>query len=334
MKRLTIHDVAQAAGVSHMTVSRVVRGVRSVAAGTEQKVRAAIEAIGYSPDPALSALAAYRTNARSPGEHGVLAFLDCDQTEFSRQVMRGAVDEGRLLGYTIERFPMHQARAAQVRLSRMLFHRGVHGLLFGPSDEAWTFSGWPWEEFAPVSLGALSHQPRMHKVAIDYFHSAFTACEILWQKGCRRIGFAVDPALDSRTEHRWLGGYLAVLATKSVPPLCYSGTTSKPHAFKSWARRNKIDGLLTIHAGLSGELPATKTVFLNDIEAPADLPCFQLPPASIGAEGVRLLHHLLLRREFGLPAQPKMSALQGLWREPGIGWVSRRHSRDLPLEAE
>ena len=316
MKRLTIHDVAQAAGVSHMTVSRVVRGVRSVAVGTEQKVRAAIEAIGYSPDPALSALAAYRTNARSPGEHGVLAFLDCDQTEFSRQVMRGAVDEGRLLGYTIERFPMHQARAAQVRLSRMLFHRGVRGLLFGPSDEVWTFSGWAWEEFAPVSLGALSHQPRMHKVAIDYFHSAFTACEILWQKGCRRIGFAVDPALDSRTEHRWLGGYLAVLATKSVPPLRYGGTTSKPQAFKSWARRNKIDGLLTIHAGLSGELPGTKTVFLNDIEAPPDVPCFQLPPASIGAEGVRLLHHLLLRREFGLPAQPKMSALQGLWREP------------------
>lgn len=153
-------------------------------------------------------------------------------------------------------------------------------------------------------------------MAIDYFHSAFTACETLWQKGCRRIGFAVDPALDSRTEHRWLGGYLAVLAAKSAPPLCYGGTTSKPHAFKSWARRNKIDGLLTIHPRLLEELSETKTVFLNDIEAPPDVPCFQLPPTSIGAEGVRLLHHLLLRHEFGLPAQPKMLALQGLWREP------------------
>ncbi len=316
MKRLTIHDVAKAAGVSHMTVSRVVRGVRSVAAGTETKVREAIESLGYSPDPALSALAAYRTNARSPGDHGTLAFLDCDQIEFSRQVMRGAIDEGRLLGYTIERFPMQQTKASQARLARMLFHRGVRGLLFGPSDEAWNFSGWPWEEFAPVSLGALSHQPRMHKVAIDYFHSAFTACEILWQKGCRRIGFAIDPALDARTEHRWLGGYLALLAAKAAPPLCYGGNTYKPSAFKSWVRRHKIDGLLTIHARLAGEIPGPTSVFLNDIEAPPDVHCFQLPPASIGAEGVRLLHHLLLRREFGLPLQPKMSALQGLWREP------------------
>lgn len=316
MKRLTIYDVAQAAGVSHMTVSRVVRGVRSVAVATETKVREAIEAIGYSPDPALSALAAYRTNARSPSERGVLAFLDCDRSEFSRRVMLGAVNEGRLLGYTIQRFPMKPERAAQAKLSKMLFHRGTRGLLFGPSYEPWIFSGWTWEEFAPVSLGALSHQPRMHKVAIDYFHSAFTACDILWQKGCRRIGFAVDPALDARTENRWLGGYLAAVAAKSVPPLYYSGTASKPHAFKSWARRNKIDGLLTIHSRLSGGLPGTKIVFLNETEAPPDMPFLELPPASIGAEGVRLIHHLLLRREFGLPALPKMSALQGLWREP------------------
>ncbi len=299
-----------------MTVSRVVRGIRSVAPETLKNVRDTIERLGYSPDPALSALAAYRTNARSPGDHGVIAFLDCDGMEFSRQVMKGAVEEGRLLGYTIERFPMQRSPASQTKLARMLFHRGVRGLLFGPSAGAWTFSGWPWEEFAPVSLGALSHEPRTHKVAIDYFHSAFTASELLWKEGCRRIGFAIDPALDARTEHRWLGGYLAFLSARAAPAICYAGKLTNASAFKSWGRRNKIDGLLTIHGALAGEIPGATTVFLNDISAPPGVLCFQLPPSSIGAEGVRLLHHLLLRREFGLPAQPKMSALQGLWRLP------------------
>jgi len=89
-ERPTLLDVARAAGVSHITVSRVVRGLRMVSPRTAQRVRRAVKKLGYRPDPALSALAAYRIHGsrRAQGEH--LAFLDCDGTDYSRMVFSGA----------------------------------------------------------------------------------------------------------------------------------------------------------------------------------------------------------------------------------------------------
>ena len=53
----TIADVAAAAGVSSMTVSRVVNGESNVIRATRDKVAAAIKTLGYIPNPAARSLA-------------------------------------------------------------------------------------------------------------------------------------------------------------------------------------------------------------------------------------------------------------------------------------
>ncbi len=53
----TIEEVAEAAGVSVMTVSRVMRGKDNVAAATKARVEAAAESIGYVPNRLASSLA-------------------------------------------------------------------------------------------------------------------------------------------------------------------------------------------------------------------------------------------------------------------------------------
>ena len=63
-RRPTLRDVAELCGVSHITVSRVVRGRHVVRAETAARVEAAIKEVGYKPDPALSALAAYRMQGK------------------------------------------------------------------------------------------------------------------------------------------------------------------------------------------------------------------------------------------------------------------------------
>jgi LacI family gluconate utilization system Gnt-I transcriptional repressor len=60
--RVTLGDVAAAAGVSPITVSRALRGERSVAAELVEKVRAAAQQLGYVPDPAARALASSRSS--------------------------------------------------------------------------------------------------------------------------------------------------------------------------------------------------------------------------------------------------------------------------------
>src|SRR5256885_1432472 len=60
--RITLNEVAEAAGVSPITVSRALRGERSVAAELVLRVRAAAQRLGYVPDPAARALASSRSS--------------------------------------------------------------------------------------------------------------------------------------------------------------------------------------------------------------------------------------------------------------------------------
>ncbi len=93
-KRPTIYDVAKLAGVSHATVSRVVRGEDVVKPATIEKVKTAIGELGYRPDPALSALAAYRSKLQPNQGHGdTLAFIDCDGSAYSEIVYTGSLKE-------------------------------------------------------------------------------------------------------------------------------------------------------------------------------------------------------------------------------------------------
>ncbi len=59
---LTLRDVSAASGVSEMTVSRVLRGRRDVAAETREKVLQAAKTLGYVPNKIAGALASQRAN--------------------------------------------------------------------------------------------------------------------------------------------------------------------------------------------------------------------------------------------------------------------------------
>ena len=60
--RVTLSDVARAAGVSPSTVSRALRGERAVDPALIERVQAVSDRLGYVPDPAARALASQRSN--------------------------------------------------------------------------------------------------------------------------------------------------------------------------------------------------------------------------------------------------------------------------------
>ncbi len=62
-RRTRIEDVAEAAGVSVATVSRALRGLPNVAAGTRLRVKQIAEKLQYRPDPNASRLATGRSGA-------------------------------------------------------------------------------------------------------------------------------------------------------------------------------------------------------------------------------------------------------------------------------
>lgn len=96
--RTTIDDVARHAGVSKATVSRVLnRRDDLLSAGIAQRVRAAIEQLGYTPSPMAQAL--------KRGRSRLIGLVVADVTNpFSVAVLRGAEKACRDAGYLVMLF--------------------------------------------------------------------------------------------------------------------------------------------------------------------------------------------------------------------------------------
>ena len=94
-KQATIYDVAQAAGVSIATVSRVMSG-GSVSAASRQKVEAAMEAMHYVPSPA----ATHRQTR--PGSRRLALVISELTNPYYAALAAGAEKEARKNGYALQ----------------------------------------------------------------------------------------------------------------------------------------------------------------------------------------------------------------------------------------
>ena len=93
--RVTLNDVAHAAGVSPITVSRALRGERAVDPALVERVLAASAKLGYVPDPAARALASQRSNHVAVLIPKLSNNLFVDLLDAAQQTLRGmrAADE-------------------------------------------------------------------------------------------------------------------------------------------------------------------------------------------------------------------------------------------------
>ncbi|MBX6388081.1 MAG: LacI family DNA-binding transcriptional regulator [Frankia sp.] len=91
--RVTINDVAAAAGVSVATVSKVINGRYGVAAATTARVQQVIRELGYEASLVAQSLRNQRTN--------VIGILVADLEPFSTELLKGAADEVRGSGFEL-----------------------------------------------------------------------------------------------------------------------------------------------------------------------------------------------------------------------------------------
>ena len=91
--RITIRDVAERAGVSVATVSKVINQRYGVAEQTAVRVQAVIEELGYEASLVAQSLRNHRTN--------VIGILVADLEPFSTELLKGAADAIRGSGYEL-----------------------------------------------------------------------------------------------------------------------------------------------------------------------------------------------------------------------------------------
>ncbi len=195
--RITLNDVADAAGVSPITVSRALRGERSVDPVLAERVHEAADRLGYVPDPAARALASQRSTQVLVLVPMLSNALFVDLLE---AVHRTLFPEGYqpLIGVT------HYDSAEEELLLRTYLPHRPAGLLvtgFDRSEAARQLivrSGVPC-----VHLMETSSAPGVACVGFSQVEAGATITRHLLKRGRRRIAFCgaqLDPRVMQRAE--------------------------------------------------------------------------------------------------------------------------------------
>ena len=210
---MTIQDVARAAGVSAMTVSRVVNGEKNVRDSTREAVLGAVKKLNYSPNTAARSLAA--------GEATQIGLLYSNPSAaYLSQFLVGALDGARRTGshLLIEACegtsPQEQAEA-----TRRFAQTDVDGVILPP----------PLSESDPVKMeleaagipivcveGGLAGDGCLN-VRIDDYGAAAAMTRHLLDLGHRRIGFIKGFPGHIATVERFRG-FTAALAEFGLDP--------------------------------------------------------------------------------------------------------------------
>lgn len=217
MKSVTIRHVAQAAGVSLQTVSRVVNNGPNVTDALRDRVRAAIDSLGYVPNMAARRMGGSKSfllvtfNDREPTLQRWRAGRGSD---WVAQMLLGAMPRCEQDGYhlLIELLDGHSPKLVD-RVNAVISSLRPDGIILTPPHSHDTTiidrleaRGVP---FARLSAG--DTDPRGFRVQMDEHAAAAAATRHLLDLGHRRIGFASGNADYSVSTQR-LAGFRAAMA--------------------------------------------------------------------------------------------------------------------------
>lgn len=193
--RITLADVARAAGVSPITVSRALRAERSVDPQLVERVREAADALGYVPDPAARALASQRSTQVLVLVPMLSNALFVDLLESVHRTLFPAGFQP-LIGVT------HYDTAEEELLLRTYLPHRPAGLLVTGFDRSETARQLIARSGVPcVHLMETSDAPGVHCVGFSQLEAGAAITRHLLERGRRRIAFCAAQ-LDPRTLQR------------------------------------------------------------------------------------------------------------------------------------
>ncbi len=207
---LTIRDVAAHAGVSTMTVSRVINGDRNVRDSTRERISAAIAALNYAPNPAARSLAgADRIRIgllySNPSAAYLSEFLVGGLEEVSRSNIQLVVEKCTP--------GADDAEAA----ARLVADR-IDGVILPPPlcDSAELIAVFGAAEIPAVAVATGRPAPSVASVSIEDRAASAAMTAHLVSLGHRRIGLIQGNPDQTASEERRLG-YRDALAAAGLP---------------------------------------------------------------------------------------------------------------------
>jgi LacI family transcriptional regulator len=333
--RVTLRDVGKKAGVSHVTVSLALRNDRTIPPATRERIQALAEKMGYRPDPALSALVAYRRGVRPSTYGGTLIWLYNQPTRDGERYIHstndyfaGASERATQLGYTLEKLWLREP-GVQRRADKVLATRNIRGLLLPPQPRTRAHLHLDWSRYSALSLGYTLTYPPLHTVFFDHFRSMVQLIRRVRSLGYRRIGLVLPADVDARSDFEWSSAFLheqrRLNSEDHIPPLVpktRKGFTE--NQLFQWLNRYHPSILLTFYySNIPEWLKKRKIRIPEDIGLAAPYIPLKEKKISgiqgnshlIGQVAMNFLVDMLHRNETGIPDSPRRLLVEGKWSE-------------------
>ncbi|MCI0474934.1 MAG: LacI family transcriptional regulator, partial [Anaerolineales bacterium] len=144
--RTSLHNVAQRAGVSPATVSRVLNNTAPVRAGVRSRVLAAMNELGYAPTSRVAARAL---------ENAIALLIPDILNPFFAEVVRGVQDEASAGGFVPVLYDSTEDPQREQQFLRLFTSQPMRGIILCGS------------RLAPADLLALCHQSNAPMVIIN-----------------------------------------------------------------------------------------------------------------------------------------------------------------------
>jgi LacI family transcriptional regulator len=208
-----MNDVARFAQVSLKTVSRVVNGESSVSPVLAERVRTAIDTLGYRPDIGASNLRRSDQRTRTIG-----LLLEDVGNPFSSSLHRAVEDEARARGVQVLTGSLDENPERERELTRVLAMRRIDGLILAPASADQSYLRTELQTGTPVVVvDRASTGITADSVVATNVTGAKEAVQHLISHGHRRIAYLSDYGRISTALHRYQG-YLTALAEADMEP--------------------------------------------------------------------------------------------------------------------
>lgn len=224
--RVTLDDVARAAGVSRATVSRVVNGSKPVNDEAARAVRRALDELDYVPNLMARSLMTQRTDmvALVAGEPDVRVFTD----PFFASIIRGVSTE---LADADIRLVLSMVQRSQdtESVGRFLLAGHVDGVLVVSEHASQNLVGRLQAARVPVVVGGRPTEPGSDVPFVDHDNHAggVMAARHLVQRGCRKIATIAGPR-DMTAGVDRMAGFREELGERLAPERIVHGDFTLP----------------------------------------------------------------------------------------------------------
>ena len=208
---LKIRDIAEDAGVSIATVSRVLNKSQPVSEELRERVMASVERLGYRPNPVARSLRTRRTFV-------IGVIVPNISNAYFTDIVRAIEDVALEAGYVVTVCSSDQDLAKERRYVDVLRNRMVDGVLIAVADRTQSQVSPLTESKVPVVLidRRLEASSNGDSVTVDTRHGAYVAVQHLFQRGYSRIGIVGGPSAVSTALDK-IEGYKDALREHSVP---------------------------------------------------------------------------------------------------------------------